>query len=64
MYHNADARSMSNRGKELTKPSRVDYNRNMGAIDLKAQLLNMYLVERKRMSKWSQLRSAEFCDSI
>jgi hypothetical protein len=24
----------------------------MGAIDLKDQLLNMYLVERKRMSKW------------
>jgi hypothetical protein len=42
MYHNADTRSISKRGKEITKPSCVvDYNNNMGAIDLKDQLLNM-----------------------
>jgi hypothetical protein len=53
-YHNADTRSISKRRKQVTKPSCVvDYNRNMRAIDLKDQLLNMYLqlVERKRMSK-------------
>jgi hypothetical protein len=53
VYHNADTRSISKSSKETTKPSCVvDYNNNMGAIDLKDQLLNMYLVERKRMSKW------------
>jgi hypothetical protein len=47
-YHNADTRSLSKRGKEVTKPSCVvDCNHNIGAIDLKDQLLNMYLVERK-----------------
>jgi hypothetical protein len=41
IFHNADNRSISKRGKEVTKPSRVvDYN-NMGAIHLKDQLLNM-----------------------
>jgi hypothetical protein len=52
-YHNADTRSVSKRGKEVTKPfCVVNYDHNMGAIYLKDQLLNMYLVERKRMSKW------------
>jgi hypothetical protein len=51
IYH-ADTRSISKRGK-VTKPSCVvDYNNNMGATDLKDQLLNKYLAERKRMSKW------------
>jgi hypothetical protein len=52
-YHNADTRLISKRGKEVTKPSCVvDYNHNIGAIDFKDQLLNMYLVERKIISKW------------
>jgi hypothetical protein len=52
MYHNGDTRLISKRGKEVTKPSCVvDYNNNRGAINLKDQLLNMYLVEKK-MSKW------------
>jgi hypothetical protein len=29
----------------------TDYNLNMGGADLKDQLLHMYMVERKRMSK-------------
>jgi hypothetical protein len=71
-YHNADTRSITKRRKQVTKPSCVvDYNHNMGAIDLKDQLLNMYLVERKRMSKWYMKLfkrllncSVEFYDSI
>jgi hypothetical protein len=71
-YHNADTRSISKRGKEVTKPSCVvDYNNNMGAINLKDQLLNMYLVETKNhqivheiIQMPTQLHSAEFYDSI
>jgi hypothetical protein len=49
-YHNADTRSIS---KEVTKPSRVvDYNNHMRAINLKDQLLNMYLVAKKQNTKW------------
>jgi hypothetical protein len=52
-YHNADTRSISKRDKEVTKPfGVVDYNHNMGATNFKDHLLNRYLVERKRMSKW------------
>jgi hypothetical protein len=72
-YHNADTRSIFKRGKEVTKPSCVvDYNHNIGAIHLKVQLLNMYLVERKKNDQMvheiiqtpTQLHSAEFYDSI
>jgi hypothetical protein len=52
-YHNADTKSITKRGKEIIKPTCVhDYNYSMGGVDLKDQLLNMYLVERKRMNKW------------
>jgi hypothetical protein len=30
----------------------TDYNLNKGGVDLKDQLLHMYMVERKRMSNW------------
>ena len=30
----------------------LDYNKNMCAVDLKEQLLQPYLLERKKMSKW------------
>jgi hypothetical protein len=30
----------------------IDYNHNMGGVGLKAQLLNMYMVKRKKMTKW------------
>jgi hypothetical protein len=40
-------------GKTLQKPTSVrDYNLSMGGIDLKDQMLSMYLVERKRCLKW------------
>ena len=38
---------------EKQKPvSVLDYNENMGGFDLKDQLLQPYLLERKRMNKW------------
>ena len=52
-YHSADIQRVSNKGKETEKPLCVtDYNHNMGGVDLKDQLLHMYLVEREKMTKW------------
>jgi hypothetical protein len=52
-YHSADTQRVSKRGKDTEKPLCVtDYNHNMGGVDLKNQLLRMYVVERKRMTKW------------
>ena len=45
--------SVVKRGKKIEMPvCVVGYNHNMGGVDLKDQLLNMYLVERKRMNNW------------
>ena len=39
---------------EKQKPvSVLDYNENMGEIDLKDQLLQPYLLVRKKMTKWN-----------
>ena len=47
-YHSADTQRISNKGKETEKPLCViDYDHNMGGVDLKDQLLHMYMVERK-----------------
>ena len=52
-YHSADTQRVSNKGKETEKPLCViDYNHKMGGVNLKDQLLHMYLVERKNMTKW------------
>ena len=52
-YHSADTQRVSKKGKETEKPlCMMDYNLNMGGVDLKDQLLHMYMVERKRISKW------------
>jgi hypothetical protein len=52
-YHSNNSKIISKRGKEVEKPQCVlDYNSCMGGVDLKDQLLHMYLVERKRMTKW------------
>ena len=41
------------KSKETEKPfCMIDCNHNMGGADLKDQLLHMYMVKRKRMSKW------------
>ena len=48
-YHNADTQRVSNKGKKTEKPlCMIDYNHNMGGVDLKDQLLHMYMVERKK----------------
>jgi hypothetical protein len=50
-YHNADTQRVSNKGKETEKPlGMIDYNHMVG-VDLKDQLLHMYMVERKKMTK-------------
>jgi len=52
-YHSADTQRVSNKGKETEKPLCViDYNQNVEGVDLKDQLLHMYMVERKKMTKW------------
>ena len=46
-YHSADTQTVTNKGKETEKPLCViDYNHNMGGVDLKDQLLHMFMVER------------------
>ncbi|XP_068085205.1 piggyBac transposable element-derived protein 4-like [Anabrus simplex] len=52
-YHNEETRRVTKRGKETVKPlCAIDYNYGMGGVDLKDQLLHMFLVERKRTTKW------------
>ncbi|PNF24933.1 hypothetical protein B7P43_G09365 [Cryptotermes secundus] len=52
-YHSHDTRTVTVRGKVVEKPiSVLDYNKSMGGVDLKDQLLHSYLIERKRMNKW------------
>jgi len=52
-YHSADTQRVSNNRKETEKPLCViDYNHKMGGVDLKDQLLHIYMVERKKVTKW------------
>ena len=45
--------TVSNKGKETEKPLCViDYNHNTVGVDLKDNLLHMYMIERKKMTKW------------
>ena len=68
-HHNANTQRVSNKGKETEKPLCViDYNHNEGGVDLKDQLLHMYVVERKMVpqtfQKATELRSSQFvCSS-
>jgi hypothetical protein len=51
----AEVQKVAKRGREKQKPVCVcviHYNQHMGGVDKKDQLLQTYLVERKRMSKW------------
>jgi hypothetical protein len=53
-YHGQETRMKLTKCKqEKQKPvSVLDYNENMGGVDLKDQLLQNYLLERKQMTKW------------
>ena len=53
-YHGQETRiKPMNCRQEKQKPvSVLDYNENMGGVDLKDQLLQSYLLERKKMTKW------------
>jgi len=52
-YHSADTQRVSNKGKETEKPLYViDYNHKMGGVDLKDQRMHMYMVKRKKITKW------------
>jgi len=52
-YHSADTQRVSNKGKETEKLlCMIDYNHKVGGVDLKDQLLHMYMVKREKMTKW------------
>jgi hypothetical protein len=52
-YHAAELQTVVKGVKEKQQPVCViHYNQHMGGADKKDQLLQMYLVERKRMNKW------------
>jgi len=53
-YHGEETRMKRKKCRqEKQKPvSVLDYNVNMGGVDLKDQLLQPYLLERKKMTKW------------
>ena len=53
-YHGEETRmKLTKCRQEKQKPlSVLYYNENMGGVDLKDQLLQPYLLERKKMSKW------------
>jgi len=53
-YHEQETRiKLMKCRQEKQKPiSVLDYNENMGGVDLKDQLFQPYLLERKKMTKW------------
>ncbi|KAG8239411.1 hypothetical protein J437_LFUL018890 [Ladona fulva] len=52
-YHGAEMKTDTKEKKIKMKPiSVIDYNKFMGGVDLKDQLLQSYLIERKRNTKW------------
>jgi len=53
-YHGEETRVKRTKCRqEKQKPvSVLDYNENMGGVDLKEQLLQPYLLERNKMTKW------------
>jgi hypothetical protein len=52
-FHRDETKTVYKRGKNIEKPVSVcDYNQHMGGVDKKEQLLQVYLVERKRVNKW------------
>ena len=57
-YHGQETRIklIKCRQKKQKPVSVLDYNENMGGIDLKDQLLQPYLLERKKMTKWYYIK--------
>ncbi|XP_071057565.1 piggyBac transposable element-derived protein 4-like [Onthophagus taurus] len=52
-HHGQETGCIIKRNREVSKPvSVIDYNKNMGGVDLKDQMLEGYLLERKKMHKW------------
>jgi hypothetical protein len=53
-YHGQEpSKKLMKRGQEKEKPvSVLDYNENMGGVYLKDQVLQPYLLERKKMTNW------------
>ena len=51
-YHGEETRMKLTKCRQKKQKPVSDYNENMGGIDLKDQLLQPYLLERKKMSKW------------
>lgn len=48
-FHVSDTQSVKSRQGDKNKPVVIiDYNRNMGAVDMADQMLQSYQVERKR----------------
>jgi len=65
-YQSADTQRIFNKGEETEKPLCViDYNHNVGGVDLKGQLLHMYMVERKidQMAPQTFQKATELCSS-
>jgi len=65
-YNSADTQRVSNKGKETEKPLCViDYNHNMGEVNLKDQL-QIYMVKRKKndqMVLQTFQKAIELCSS-
>ena len=53
-YHGEETRMNQTKCRQEKQKavSVLDYNENMGGVDLKDQLLQPYLLERKKMTKW------------
>jgi hypothetical protein len=52
VYHSADMQRVSKKGKEMQKPLYVTNNNcNFWEVNLKDQLLHMYVVKRKMVAK-------------